>query len=248
MRGDFKIGLFPSPITLLTHSPFLRPLRHFVYESTIHASLPFCDNITIRWFWTASFRRQASALRPRAPITVPSKTLTKEFSPRDSFYSCPDLSALQISPEQHQNGASVVPADGFEEVTTEPSRAPTPDPTNRLHKPRKLSSTRRQVSKRARGVLGKVRTFHKVAAAKMAHPTIKIDTNVQATKRGPPGDEEDGLEVLDDQDNPGLDEGDNEHVPPFLCQSALGWFLRFALRNGWLMGSYCRDPTEIRRP
>lgn len=150
-----------------------------------------------------------------------SKNLAKHFSVRDSVYSCPDLSHLQISPERPRNGATIDPADGIDgEITTEPSRPPTPD-TTKSRRPRKLTATRRHVSKRARGVLGKVRTFHKAAAAKMAHPTIKIDTNVQTTKRGLPEGKDEVVEVLG-QDNPGLDEGDNEHVPPFLCQSVLG--------------------------
>ncbi|KAI9929071.1 hypothetical protein AWENTII_001254 [Aspergillus wentii] len=51
----------------------------------------------------------------------------------------------------------------------------------------------------------------------MAHPTIKIDTNVQATKRGFPEDTDEGFEVIDgpDQDHYGLGE-DSEHLPPFL--------------------------------
>lgn len=59
----------------------------------------------------------------------------------------------------------------------------------------------------------------------MAHPTIKIDTSVQATKRALPEDPDDGFDILDGPDNdPGLEAGDNELVPPFLCQSVLGWF------------------------
>lgn len=57
----------------------------------------------------------------------------------------------------------------------------------------------------------------------MAHPTIKIDTSISATKRGLPEDKDEILEVLDIQDNPALDEGDTEDVPPFLCQNVLGW-------------------------
>jgi protein-tyrosine phosphatase len=59
----------------------------------------------------------------------------------------------------------------------------------------------------------------------MAHPTIKIDTSVQANKRSHP-DNEDGAGVVDgsDDDNPEMELGDNEHVPSFLRQSVLGWF------------------------
>ncbi|KAJ5674099.1 hypothetical protein N7462_009538 [Penicillium macrosclerotiorum] len=54
----------------------------------------------------------------------------------------------------------------------------------------------------------------------MAHPSIKIDTNVQSTKRGPP-DSDASLDGLgSEQGNPRLDVGDTADVPPFLCQSA----------------------------
>jgi hypothetical protein len=57
----------------------------------------------------------------------------------------------------------------------------------------------------------------------MAHPTIKIDTNVQTTKRGLPENDDAGLDVLGgDQDNPKLEAGNTEDVPPFLCQSVSG--------------------------
>ncbi|CAG7918554.1 unnamed protein product [Penicillium olsonii] len=52
----------------------------------------------------------------------------------------------------------------------------------------------------------------------MAHPSIKIDTSVPSTKRGLP--ENDSLDV-GGQDNPKLEAGNTEHVPPFLCQSAM---------------------------
>lgn len=154
-----------------------------------------------------------------------SKNLAKHTSPRDSFYSCPDLSSLQISIDDPQNGATLDTVNGYDgHIITEPSsRAPSPDGSNPSHRPHRLGSTRRTVSKRARGVLGKVRAFHKVAAAKMAHPTIKIDTSVQATKRGLPEDKDEVVDVLGEQANPGLDEGDKEDVPPFLCQSVIGW-------------------------
>ncbi|KAJ5634194.1 hypothetical protein N7528_002036 [Penicillium herquei] len=50
----------------------------------------------------------------------------------------------------------------------------------------------------------------------MAHPSIKIDTSVQSTKRGLPSDS-DGLDM--EQGDPRLDTGNTEDVPPFLCQS-----------------------------
>lgn len=80
----------------------------------------------------------------------------------------------------------------------------------------------------------------------MAHPTIKLDTSAQAIKRGPPEGGEEGLEIVDDQGNPGLDEGDNEHVPPFLRQSVLGWSLLIGFGSGWLTSLCCRYPPEVR--
>jgi protein-tyrosine phosphatase len=60
----------------------------------------------------------------------------------------------------------------------------------------------------------------------MAHPTIKIDTSVQATKRALPEDTEGAFDVVSgsELDDPGLEAGDNELVPPFLCQSAIGQY------------------------
>ncbi|KAJ5721784.1 protein-tyrosine phosphatase-like protein [Penicillium malachiteum] len=110
---------------------------------------------------------------------------------------------------------STVSADGYDpDVNTEPSRSPSPDPLA----PRgfKKRSGRQAVSRKARGVIGKVRAFQRIAAAKMAHPSIKIDTSVQSTKRGLPSDN-DGLDM--EQGNPRLDAGNTEDVPPFLCQS-----------------------------
>ncbi|THC99038.1 hypothetical protein EYZ11_001512 [Aspergillus tanneri] len=85
----------------------------------------------------------------------------------------------------------------------------------------------------------------------MAHPTIKIDTNVQATKRALPEDPDDGLEIVDgaDNDDPGLEVGDNELVPPFLCQSVLEihhkfeeleWIQRTRIAEGMLTN----DPSH----
>lgn len=60
----------------------------------------------------------------------------------------------------------------------------------------------------------------------MAHPTIKIDTSVQAQaqahKRGLPEESEDGLNGVGDKDDPALEQGDTENVPSFLCQSVFG--------------------------
>lgn len=159
---------------------------------------------------------------------VRSKNLAKQITTRGSFHSCPDLSTLQISSlPQPPNGANDDPS-GIEGelVTAPPSRSTSPDAFSLRSGPRKLVSTKKRVSRKARGVLGKVRAFQRIAAAKMAHPTIKIDTNVQATKRALSEDNDEGFDVLDgpDQDDPGLEAGDTESVPPFLCQSVLGWF------------------------
>ncbi|KAB8071610.1 protein-tyrosine phosphatase-like protein [Aspergillus leporis] len=85
----------------------------------------------------------------------------------------------------------------------------------------------------------------------MAHPTIKIDTNIQANKRAHPEDNDEGFEVLDgpEQDDPGLEAGDTESVPPFLCQSVLEihqkfeeleWMQRARLAEGML----ANDPSH----
>lgn len=108
------------------------------------------------------------------------------------------------------------------EVSTDPeaSRSPSPDPSTAPRSTKKRSKGQ-AVSRKARGVIGKVRAFRKIAAAKMAHPSIKIDTNVQPTKRGLSADG-DGLDVPGEQGNPRLDAGNTDDVPPFLCQSVSG--------------------------
>ncbi|PYH35929.1 tyrosine protein phosphatase PTP1 [Aspergillus neoniger CBS 115656] len=170
------------------------------------------------------------------------------------FHSCPDLSTLQISSLPHPpNGAHEDPPDGIEgEIITAPtSRSPSPDTFSLRSGPRKLAATKKRVSKKARGVLGKVRAFQRIAAAKMAHPTIKIDTSVQATKRSLPEDNDDGFEIIDgpENDDPGLEARDNESVPPFLCQSVLEihqkfeeleWMQRTRIHEGML----ANDPSH----
>jgi protein-tyrosine phosphatase len=107
----------------------------------------------------------------------------------------------------------------FDSVRTDPSRSPSPSFDSAPHKKR---SKAKSVSRKARGVIGKVRAFQRIAAAKMA-PTIKIDTSVQATKRGLPENDDAGLDILGaDLDNPKLEAGNTEDVPPFLCQSVSG--------------------------
>ncbi|EAW09675.1 tyrosine protein phosphatase PTP1 [Aspergillus clavatus NRRL 1] len=85
----------------------------------------------------------------------------------------------------------------------------------------------------------------------MAHPTIKIDTSVQATKRALPEDNEGGFEIVDgsELDNPGLDTGDTELVPPFLCQNVMDIHQKFEELE-WLQrtriseGSMSNDPAH----
>ncbi|KAL5357876.1 protein-tyrosine phosphatase-like protein [Aspergillus floccosus] len=85
----------------------------------------------------------------------------------------------------------------------------------------------------------------------MAHPTIKIDTSVPATKRGLPDDDEEGLEIVDgpELDRPALEMGDTDEVPPFLCQSLqeihqkfdeLEWIQRARINEG----SMAQDPSH----
>lgn len=167
-------------------------------------------------------RRAAAA--PSTPETpAVSQNLALETSSRDSFYSCPDLSSLQIS----QTSAAAYGLDGYDDfdqdLNTEPScsisRSHSPD--HSAPRGAKKRSKSQAVSRKARGVIGKVRAFQRIAAAKMAHPSIKIDTNVQTTKRGPPADLDATLDAAE-QGNPRLEAGNTEDVPPFLCQSVSG--------------------------
>ncbi|KAL4991378.1 protein-tyrosine phosphatase-like protein [Aspergillus falconensis] len=84
----------------------------------------------------------------------------------------------------------------------------------------------------------------------MAHPTIKIDTSVQATKRSHP-DNEDGTGIMDgsEDDNPELELGENELVPPFLRQSVLDIRhkfeeLEYMQGTRILEGSRANDPSH----
>ncbi|KAL4918540.1 protein-tyrosine phosphatase-like protein [Aspergillus aurantiobrunneus] len=180
------------------------------------------------------------------------RNLAGQITPRSSFHSCLDLSTLQTSLPQPPNGAAADPPGASEGQTfTAPSsRSLSPDTPSFHSDSQKLVSRRKRVSKKARGVLGKVRAFQRIAAAKMAHPTIKIDTNVQATKRSHP-DNEEGGEIIDgpEGDNPGLEMGDNEYVPPFLRQSVLDIHNKFEelewmQRTRILEGSQSNDPSH----
>ncbi|PYH76724.1 hypothetical protein BO82DRAFT_406872 [Aspergillus uvarum CBS 121591] len=196
-------------------------------------------------------------------VPVRSRNLAKHIAvSRGSFHSCPDLSTLQISPSSSlllpHHDAAAAPNDYEASVnpttttTTAPtSRSPSPHSTASLRNgPRTLAATRKRVSKKARGVLGKVRAFQRIAAAKMAHPSIKIDTSVQSTKRALPEDTEAGLEIacgIDDA--PALDAGDHDSVPPFLCQSVVEIHNKFEelewmQRTRLLEGTQANDPSH----
>ncbi|KAL4810531.1 protein-tyrosine phosphatase-like protein [Aspergillus unguis] len=84
----------------------------------------------------------------------------------------------------------------------------------------------------------------------MAHPTIKIDTSVQATKRGHP-DNEEGVEMMDgpEDSNPALEEGDSELLPSFLRQPVIEIHNKFEelewmQRTRILEGSQASDPLH----
>jgi protein-tyrosine phosphatase len=165
-------------------------------------------------------RAAAAPSTPESPAI--SQNLALETSSRDSFYSCPDLSSLQIS----QTSAAAYGLDGYDgfdpDINTEPSRSVSHSHSPDHSAPRaKKRSKSQAVSRKARGVIGKVRAFQRIAASKMAHPSIKIDTNVQTTKRGPPADLDAALDAAE-QGNPRLEAGNTEDVPPFLCQSVSG--------------------------
>ncbi|OJJ51620.1 hypothetical protein ASPZODRAFT_12436 [Penicilliopsis zonata CBS 506.65] len=165
------------------------------------------------------------ALHQSAPAR--SGTVAKQPSPGDSspwgsFHSCPDLSSLQISLPQTQSAVSVDVSGGVhKDFVTESPPYSSPDNTSLQNDKGKLRSTRRRVSNKARGVLGKVRAFHRIAAAKMAQTSIRIDTNVQAHKRGLPDDNDEDFDAFEgsgmDEERLGLDAGHDELLPPFLC-------------------------------
>ncbi|CAL5870377.1 uncharacterized protein PFLUO_LOCUS4613 [Penicillium psychrofluorescens] len=123
------------------------------------------------------------------------------------------------------------------DTNTEPDR-PSSSESPHLLVPKRRSK-RKEVSRKARGVIGKVRGLRRIATDKMAHPTIKIDTNVQ-TKRGLEDSEVDLGVVADPNSGVGVDE---EDIPPFLRQSVadihekfddLEWMQRTRLAEGAL--------------
>ncbi|PYH41341.1 tyrosine protein phosphatase PTP1 [Aspergillus saccharolyticus JOP 1030-1] len=177
----------------------------------------------------------------------------RAFQRSAGFHSCPDLSTLQISPSPSllphpPSGYEATVTDNTTTTTASNTRSPSPQSTASLRNgPRTLAATRKRVSKKARGVLGKVRAFQRIAAAKMAHPSIKIDTSVPATKRAFPEDNEAGLDVLYGSDDaPALDTGDHDSVPPFLCQSVLEIHQKFEALE-WMQGTRllaANDPSH----
>ncbi|KAJ5104121.1 hypothetical protein N7532_004650 [Penicillium argentinense] len=181
------------------------------------------------------------ARRPNPSVI--SRNLALDTPSRDSYYSCPDLSSLQIS---HYSAA----AYGIDQdISTEPEPDRSPSPDSAAPRSVKKRSKGHAVSRKARGVIGKVRAFQRIATAKMAHPAIKIDTSVQPTKRGLP-DNDAGLDLpKDEQGNPRLEDGNTDDVPPFLCQSVseihdkfedLEWMQRTRIAEGTLSN----DPTH----
>lgn len=177
----------------------------------------FSSSLRFLWWERSSLIRGHTIWHPlyltrSPPETAIAKNLALDTNLGGSFQSCPDLSSLQISQPSVSDGLD-------QDFNTEPSRSPSPD----LLGPRgtKKLSNRHVVSRKARNVIGKVRAFPRIAAAKMAHPSIKIDTTVQGAKRGLPPDDT-GPDGLGDQGNPRLEDGNTEDVPPFLCQSVTG--------------------------
>lgn len=159
-----------------------------------------------------------------------SRNLAKQPSPRGSFLSCPDpdLSTLQISLPQSRFSSRAASEIIASELTSSDYNSTSTHSLDHRDGQRKRTSTGKRVSRKARGVLGKVRAFHRIAAAKMSQ-SIKLDTSVQTIKRGLPEDNEEGLEgpgvagdVEQEISAPGLEARSHNNVPPFLCQSYLG--------------------------
>lgn len=209
----FPSWIFPLSISMsVSVSGLLRDPAHLAkttLASTLGSSAGGDRSLVL-------LRRSAAPPSTPAPTPAICKNLALDTSSGDSFYSCPDLSSLQISEEP----AAIYGPDGLDQDTnTELPRSPSSDQS--APRDAKKRSKSQAVSQKARGVIGKVRAFQRIAAAKMAQPSIKIDTNVQASKRGPPADLDAGLDAAE-QGDPRLETGNTEDVPPFLCQSVSG--------------------------
>ncbi|KAL2014271.1 hypothetical protein VTN00DRAFT_1796 [Thermoascus crustaceus] len=176
--------------------------------------------------------------------------------PPSSGHGCPDLSSLQITLPKSKADTDTVssgtPNGSERETATGLSRAPSPDTLSPRSSSRKLSSTGNRASRKARSVLGRVRAFHRIAAARMAHSPVKIDTNVLSTKRGrPQEDSDDASESCPavEQETCGPGVGGDDGLPPFLCQpyteihnkfEELEWLQRARLAEGLL----AKDPSH----
>ena len=150
-------------------------------------------------------------------------------SSRGSSLSCPDfdLSTLQLSlepPESNPRSASeILERDTFSSRDNSPTQ-PISDCDGQGQ--RKHASTEKRVSRKARSILGKARSFHRIAAAKMSHSPIRVDIRAQTIKRGPPDDNDEASVTAWESEGgsslPGLESGTHENVPPFLLQSDRG--------------------------
>lgn len=145
--------------------------------------------------------------------------------PPSGFHSCPDLSSLQITLASQADTVRTGSPDGSErETATGLSRAPSPDTLSPRGRSRKLASTGNRASRKARSVLGRVRAFHRMAAARMAHSPVRIDTNVLSTKRGRPQDSDEASETCPAVEQETCDPGvaGDDGIPAFLCQPYTG--------------------------
>ena len=220
IKPSVKANQFHSP----SHTQLSQTRTSFPRFLGPHTRLPLHRAYYSSYRLEPGLRRRLAAKHPR--------NLAEDVSSRGSLltHSCPDLSNLQISssPLTHDTGATTT--ENFDkDIATEPSRSPSPDGQSRTSDQQRLKSTGKRVSRKARGVLGKVRAFHRVAAAKMAHSITKIDTNAPSTKRGLPQENED--EPLDSRsdETPGQGSsvtlsGRHRLLPSFLRQSVAGQF------------------------
>lgn len=180
------------------------------------------------------------------PAEPKERKLAKLRSLRGSFRSCPNLPVSNTgtsqphpqSQSQSQSRSPSIPrpaplAADIDDSSSQP-QSTTDTLDHHYRQQRRLSSVGRRVSVKARGVLGRFQAFPRVAAARMVHPGIKINTNVPSTKRGFPEDDDEladiegegevgvGVDPVTTITGPALDTGDRDNLPPFLCQSNSG--------------------------
>lgn len=134
--------------------------------------------------------------------------------PPSSSRSCPDLSSLRISPQVANAADPEPPVKSAREFTESTSRSSSPETPSRRSRSRKLASTGKRASRKARSVLDRFRALHRKAAAKMAHSSIKVDTNVHGTKRGFSHDDDDETSSAGEREPVGA--GGHPSLPPFL--------------------------------